>query len=397
MAGFDEHARAGMQALEQQRFDDAVREFTAAVAGAPDRPDIRHALGMAYLHRGEIGSAIPHFEQALVLADAYTAPEHEPLKLDFQLTLATAYQMTDRVAEAEDAMRFAVQRWPNAPEPSVNLAALLLTSCRVQEGIRVYRRMLDQPGLLGDESRAATEALLGSIEVVLNDEDVQASIFLEAHQASYVEYFTEVAREQLQEGWYAEAARMARPETPGGAPRPYLAEGARPYAFNRADLVDPKTGQAAQVYSDTEPMIVAVQGVEPLAQAPILLPWTGWPFEVWVSTQCPWHWLRLTVQVREPAHPAFADAIDQVIGSWYLMGYNGDFGDRESGRFHYITDPDPVGTRAISYAIDLGRARIDAIHTLMARLVVLHDSFPLDRVLLGNGRLPPDPDPGATA
>jgi hypothetical protein len=145
----------------------------------------------------------------------------------------------------------------------------------------------------------------------------------------------------------------------------------------------------AAVYSEADPMIVAVEGLEPLAQVPVVLPWRGYPFEVGVSTRCPWHWLSIAVQLAEPRPPSDRiEALDGVFGGWYLAGYNGEFGEADGGRFHYVTDPEPIGDAGLAYTVDLGRSRFDAIRDLLRRLVAVHDRAPILRVLLGEGRLP---------
>jgi hypothetical protein len=110
---------------------------------------------------------------------------------------------------------------------------------------------------------------------------------------------------------------------------------------------------------------------------------------VWVSTRCPWHWVSIVLQLCEPLpEQARIERVDEAMGSWYLAGWNGEFGEGDKGRFHYITDPDPVGSSAVAYVVDLGRARFDAITDLLKRLAVLHERVPLRRVLFGEGRLP---------
>jgi hypothetical protein len=80
---------------------------------------------------------------------------------------------------------------------------------------------------------------------------------------------------------------------------------------------------------------------------PVLFRWPGHPFEVWVSSRCPWHWLSVVVQLREAGVTDLATQIDPVIGGWYLEGYNGTWGEKESGRFHYVTDPEPLGATSL--------------------------------------------------
>ena len=172
-----------------------------------------------------------------------------------------------------------------------------------------------------------------------------------------------------------------------GEPVAIVADGARPYALTRVDLVNPVDGTVSGVYSEQEPMIVAIEGLEPLAEAGIVFPWNDWPFDVGVCTRCPWHWLHITVQFASKVDEAQLTELDGLFGDWYLAGYNGEFGDSDSGRFHYISDPEPLSERAVSYTVDLGRARYEAIPRLLQRLTVLHDKLPLERVNFGYSRL----------
>jgi len=82
------------------------------------------------------------------------------------------------------------------------------------------------------------------------------------------------------------------------------------------------------------------------------------------------------------------EALDGVIGDWYTRGFDGAFGTADGQRFHYVSDPEPRREgRAVSYNVDLGRARIEAIDDLLARLTVLHATHPLAEVLLGRGMI----------
>ncbi len=383
MASLDELARKGMDAIQDKRFDEAIEAFTQAVALEPSRPDMNNALGMAYLHRGDVGNAIPHLERAVALAEPYDAPDVQAMKRDFHLQLATAYQLMEQVDDAVRTLRGICRRWPDVPEPYLQLGALLLATGQLDDGLAVYR---DAVGVLGEEDAKAAEVMIAAIEA-FRESGHPGSVFLEAHASSYIAYFDQVAEAQAEHGWYAEAARMRRGED--GTPIPILVEGARPYALTRVDLVNPADGTVSSVYSEQEPMIVAVEGLEPLAQAPIVFPWDGYPFPIGVCTRCPWHWLHIQVQFARPGSPEeLIERVDELIGSWYLSGYNGDFGEKESGRFHYVSNPEVLGERAVAYVVDLGRARFEAIPDLLRRLTVLHDTHPIERVLFGYAKLP---------
>lgn len=387
MSDFHVHAKSALEAISEKRFDDAIASFGKALEFAPDRPDMNHGMAMAHLHKSDVLAAIPYLEKTVELARPFTDPKFRDQRIDYHLQLAATYQVADRTADAEATLRDAIALWPDAAEPHLRLAQLLGTSCRLDEALRAWKDAVD---LLEGEQKQAAEALIGSVEAFRQAEH-SGSIFLKAHAASYKEYFDQVAEEQAKNGWYAEAARMAR-AVDSDELVPVVPEGARPWALARADLVNPSDGNVHHVYSETEPMIVALNGLEPLAQVPLLFEWPDQPFDVFVCSQAPWHWLDVLIQFRDPAdsEEALIERIDERIGAWYLDGYNGEWGDTDSGRFHYATDPAVVGDRAVAYVFDLGRARYDAIEALMRRLVILHDTHPIQRVILGKGRLPPD-------
>lgn len=384
MPTLDDFAQGGIAAINEHRFDDAIEQFTQALGLAPDRPDMNNALGMAYLHRGEVGSALPHLEKAVTLADQFSDAEHGDMKVHFLSSLATAYQLSDRITDARRVLADTARRFPSSRETKLQLGQLLLTSCLLEEGLVVYGGLAKDDAFDADEKEAA-QAVHDAARALLDSVDDTADVFLRAHRESYATYFDDIASEQPT--WYAEAARMTRGED--GEPKPVLTTGARPYAMTRVDLVNPETGEVAGVYSDTEPMIVAVEGLEPLAQLPIMFPWKGAAIETWVCTQVPWHWMTITIQLAEPmSEEARVAAVDPTIGEWYLAGFNGDFGDADKGRFHYIGPPDTVGDRALAYTVDLGRASYEAVEDLVKRLGKLSATTPVRRVLFGNGYLP---------
>ena len=385
MTTLEEHAQAGMAAINEQRFDDAVKAFTAALAIDSERPDLNSALGMSYMHQGAVVAAIPHLHKANDLAKRFTDPQHDEMRKHFATSLASAYTMNDQHGEALAVLEESISFWPHDVELRMQKGSMLVNGLRPAEGAKVYLEVANDE-TVEDEIREAAEALAGAIEAFLDDEDLEAEVFLRAHAESYVSFFNQHANKLVEEGWYAEAARMVR--GPDGEPKPMLAEGARPWALERVDLVNPADGSVAKVGDEKDPLIVAVNGLEPLAQVPVTLPWSGWAFEGWVCTRVPWHWLQLTVQFKDEVGQGRASALDEVIGSWYLSGYNGDFGSSEQGRFHYATDLERVGDHAVAGAFDLGRASFDAIPDLLKRLIVLNDRYPIRRVVFGAGRLP---------
>jgi hypothetical protein len=133
-------------------------------------------------------------------------------------------------------------------------------------------------------------------------------------------------------------------------------------------------------------MVVALQGYERLAAAPVTFQWPprDYPFPVWVSSQCPWDQLPIQLRFARPGVKPL-EAADKVMGDWYTAGFDGAFGTADRGRFHYISDPQRAGETTVVYDVDLGRAEASAIPDLLRRLSILHESEPIEALLLGRG------------
>jgi hypothetical protein len=377
----DRRIRGGVAALESQDYDRAIAELTEAMKVEAGRPDVLNLLGNAHLLKGEVGTAVDYLGVAFDVALPVEDPQVAPMQQTYGVQYADALTALDRVPEAEQVLRKLIARFPDAVDPQARLAQLLLASTRMAEGLQLCRRL--SSSALDAESREAAAAVAGATQAFL-DTGHEASIFLEAHRESYVSWFDEVVGPKEKEGWYAEAARMSR--GPDGNPVPIVADGARPWALTRIDLVDPRNGQPGTVYADDDPMIVGLQGFEPLAQTPVLFKWDGAPLPTWISSRCPWHWLAIHVQFASPCDAP--SALEPVIAPWYLEGYNGSYGTQTGGRFHYATDLERIGDRGVSLIVDLGRARLEAIPELLKRLSVLSNRQLIERVIIGEGRLP---------
>lgn len=384
MTTLEQHAQAGMSALEERKFEEAIASFEAAVALQPDRPDMNYMLGLSHALRMDMVTAIPHLEKAVELAEPFAEENLQAMKRDYHLQLATAYVAADRVLDGERALSGAIERWPKEGRPRLQLAQLYAASCRIDEALKHWTEALD---VLPSEQQEAAEALVGAVGAYQSTEH-QANVFLKAHAESYIAYFTEIVGQNPE--WYPEAERLAR-SVDSGELVPVLADGARPWAVSRVDLVDPESHEVHGIYSESETMVVALNGLEPLAQATLMFPWEGYPFEVFVCSQCPWHWLSVVVQFEARGDEVdLMDRIDERVGQWYLDGFNGSWGDAKGGRFHYASDPVCFDGRAVAYTFDLGRARYECIEALLNRLTILHDTHRVSRVLFGGGRLPPE-------
>ncbi|MCB9760460.1 MAG: tetratricopeptide repeat protein [Alphaproteobacteria bacterium] len=376
----EELAQKAMMALNEgdPRKARALLVEAMEAAGQP-RADLMQALAVVLLQLGEPAQARGLLTEAVEAGWKGGAPPE--FITQCYLGLAAAAEDLDDPAAALKAYEDADEADPGSPRVRSGRANLLLGLGRLDEALNDLDRLVDEArdeeGFLeGAKALAATVRAFREAEV-LGPRD-----FLVAHRDSYVEFFDDIAKQQEEQGWMAECARMIR--DPEGHVVYAIPEGARPYAAVRVDLVDPSTGQAGQI--GDQPMVVAVASVEPLARAVVIFPVEGdTPFTLWVSSQCPWDQLPVQVLFEEPGG---ADALDEEIAAWYSNGFEGRFGTPQGGRFHYVSDPIPVRDgRGVVYHLDLGRSSMLGIEELLSRLVNLSRRHRIQQVILGRGFL----------
>lgn len=382
-------AESALHALGRDDPRKARELLMEAIAAAPDRPDLVHALGVVQLQLGEPNLGLPLIEQSIGMAnelaarDAAGREKAAEMLEGFTLSLAAAHEDLDQPDQAEAAYRQILARTPNQPRAQHQLALLLLAWGRMDEGVAeleaYVRADVDEP-----DSVRGLNALLGEIRLY-RARTLHPRNFLEAHRESYTQMFNDYLAGPAK-GWMAEPARMKR--APDGRPAPIIPEGARPYAGVRVDLVNLETGQVGQV--GDQPMVVQLAEFPALAQAPVQFRWEHLELDVRVSTQCPWDQLPIHILFRDGAGVQGAlDAADEVIGAWYVAGFDGAFGTPEGHRFHDISYPAAVrGFLGVTYDVDMGRSELRAIDDLVQRLTHLHARHPIERVIFGRGYLP---------
>jgi Flp pilus assembly protein TadD len=379
-------AERALKALAGEDPREARKLLMAALDAAPMRPDLLNALGVVHLQLGEPELGKPLIEQAIaVLSDQVAATpdrraQAETMIEGFLLGLAAACEDLDAPAEAAAAYRRVLAATPGQPRARAGLGHLLLAWGELDAGRAELSAYVDEDR---DEDAfvEAVEAFLTELSGFVRA-DVHPNELLNAHRGSYVDMFDHYAAEQAKLGWIAEAARMKR--APDGRIVPVIADGARPYAAVRVDLVNPATSEIGQV--GDQPMVVALADYQALARAPVLFTWRERAFDLRVSTQAPWDQLPIHILFDTPGH---VDALDGLIGDWYTQGWDGAFGSRDGGRFHYISDPEVRRDgRAVVYHVDLGRASVAAIDDLLRRLEGFHGEHPIRRMILGRGYLP---------
>jgi len=90
---FNRHIERGSRLFNTRKFDDAAKEFEAAVAADPHDARGYYYLGLANLELGKASKSIRHFDMALNLA-----PKH----IDTLLARASAYLREERFRKAQD-------------------------------------------------------------------------------------------------------------------------------------------------------------------------------------------------------------------------------------------------------------------------------------------------------
>ncbi len=372
----DQCVRAAMEALNGGDPDTARTHLHAALEIDGNRPDLLHALGALELQRGAPGEARPLVMRALALLDSGAVPEALAMRPHFVLSLATIAEAEDKPAEAESAYRQVLADDPRHAEALAGLGRLQLASGELDPGLATLQAAL---AVIGGGQEA--DGMREFIDAVVSFRAQHPRALLQAHRDRYCAFFDHHAGQMEAKGWIAEAARMKRGDDGGLVPD--IPDGARPYAATRIDLVDPSTGQGGLV--GDQPMLVALPGLDPLVRAAVLFPWPDLPFEVFVSSQCPWD--HLPVQILLEGGDAM-EIVDPVVGAWYQAGFEGAFGSAKAGRFHFVSPPDPRSDSGLVYVLDLGRAAFDAVGDLLLRLSALHAEHPVRRVILGRGHLP---------
>lgn len=124
---------SGRRALDEGRFDDAVRALRKAVTLAPRQSAIHYALGMACMKAGKPAEAIAPMQCARDLA---------PDNFDFQLGLADAYFLAQQPAHALPEYLRAGGMRPDVAGPWSNAGALFREAGRPELALDALHRAL---------------------------------------------------------------------------------------------------------------------------------------------------------------------------------------------------------------------------------------------------------------
>ncbi len=374
--------RNALEAVQGDDPDKAREALMLALTDHPERLDLVHTLSVIELQNGSPELALDIAEKAAAVAAERKAPDDLVLLSQLLLTQGAAHEELRNPLRALDSYDQVLAVEPEHPLAMQGKGHLLLAWGKLDEGLQVLQSTVDA-GKDDQRFLDATQKLIEGVKRFQSD-DLHPRNFVDAHRGSYVEFFNHHADEMAGKGWIAEAARMRKDEQ--GNLVPVVAEGAKPYAGTRVDLVDPQTGQAGLV--GEQPMVVAIQDHEIIAQTAIVFSWPHDDFPVWGSSQMPWNLLSICVRL-DTDDPE--SAVDPTIGDWFSAGFDGEFGTTDRGRFHSISDPERLDNQTIRYQLDCGRAEAHAIDDLLKRLGVLHNTHTITGVLIGRGFLPAAP------
>jgi len=136
------HNRLGDLYLDQGRFSEASKEYSATLFYQPLAPRAYEGLGSVFWAQGFKGQALTHFRRAVALAPDFT-------QAHFSLGLALAE--TGDTAGAVRELGWVVGKEPLNPVSNERLGSLLLASDHAEEALRCFHQALtvwpSDPGL----------------------------------------------------------------------------------------------------------------------------------------------------------------------------------------------------------------------------------------------------------
>ena len=129
------HHNLGTELFQQNRVDEALEHYQAAVAIHPGGDVEQADLGAALMEKGLDTDAIPHFEAALAI---------NPRLFAAQNNLALAYDHVGNFDQAVTHFKMALQINTNTPGTLMNLASVFQQHGQLDEAIKCYRQITVQ-------------------------------------------------------------------------------------------------------------------------------------------------------------------------------------------------------------------------------------------------------------
>jgi tetratricopeptide (TPR) repeat protein len=204
---FASHLQAGMQAARQRRYSSAKAEFQAAITLDPNRAQAWYELGLLYGQMTDFPSAEQAFRQALKL-DPNSAKVHCRLgqtlianprsKQDWQGAVTEfrkALAIEPNYPEAESflglglsnlgqtdaaiaTLKHAIQLDPKLAATHLNLAVALEAGNRLQEAVEEYKAAIEEKSNAPDTEAALGSLLLRMGEPILAEQEFRKALRL---------------------------------------------------------------------------------------------------------------------------------------------------------------------------------------------------------------------------
>ncbi|BGE86282.1 hypothetical protein Ms3S1_27180 [Methylosinus sp. 3S-1] len=163
------HHAKGLEHAKSGRWEQAAREFDAAVKCAPDQPDFNYALGGALAQLGHVREAMSAFQRELAILPGDSAALAD---------LGTCLARIGRLDEAILCLQTVLRRRPDMRFAQYNLGLALLTQKRRVEAIEALDRSIRLDPTYGDayRVRGLAHALGGDGEKSVVDFEAAAGI-----------------------------------------------------------------------------------------------------------------------------------------------------------------------------------------------------------------------------
>ena len=127
------HYELGMKALDEKRYDEAVQQFTHAIAAEPKDYTLHFNLGLAYSLLGKDADAVPEYQKAL---------EMKPDLYQANLNLGISLVRLKKSAEAAPYLTSAVAEKPKEYRPNYYLGAALAGASDFAKAEQAYTAAL---------------------------------------------------------------------------------------------------------------------------------------------------------------------------------------------------------------------------------------------------------------
>lgn len=163
------HVNLALAYLRLKRTDEAVAQLEKAAALAPGKPQVLFQLGGAYVEARLNDKAIGALEQGLALQPDLS----NALAYEATVTLGALYFAVGRNDQAIDTFRRAKAVRPNAPAPTLGLAKCAFSKGDVAEALRLFREVAGTAP--GTPEAAEAEAFIKELEKVKKPTGQEAS------------------------------------------------------------------------------------------------------------------------------------------------------------------------------------------------------------------------------